>query len=129
MQDKVSIVQIMGSWCPNCMDEIRYMTAFGRLAHPDLRLVGITFERKRMEEGPAIERMIRDLAIDYPLLYGGEPTHSRQPAADCSFDLSPPPFSSIGRAGAPHTPVSGPGTSAYAAYAEETRSVSDLLSE
>ena len=26
MQDKVTIVQIMGSWCPNCMDEIRYMT-------------------------------------------------------------------------------------------------------
>ena len=136
MQDKVSIVQIMGSWCPNCMDEIRYMTGLrDELAHPDLRLVGITFERKGewKKDRPAVERMIRDLAIDYPLLYGGGIRHIRDSLPQIAAFRSFPTSIFIDREGRVrriHAGFSGPGTSAYAAYAEETRSfVSDLLSE
>ncbi|NBR83278.1 MAG: TlpA family protein disulfide reductase [Flavobacteriia bacterium] len=136
MQDKVTIVQIMGSWCPNCMDEIRYMTGLrDELAHEDLRLVGITFERRGewKKDRPAVERMIQDLAIDYPLLYGGGSRHIRDSLPQIAPFRSFPTSIFIDREGRVrriHAGFSGPGTSAYAAYAEETRSfVSDLLNE
>ena len=136
MQDKVTIVQIMGSWCPNCMDEIRYMTGLrDELAHEDLRLVGITFERRGewKKDRLAVERMIQDLGIDYPLLYGGGSRHIRDSLPQIAPFRSFPTSIFIDREGRVrrvHAGFSGPGTSAYAAYAEETRSfVSDLLSE
>ncbi|MDZ7849131.1 MAG: TlpA disulfide reductase family protein [Owenweeksia sp.] len=40
------IITIMGSWCPNCMDEARYLTDLHRQYHDDgLAIVGLTFER------------------------------------------------------------------------------------
>jgi peroxiredoxin len=43
---KVVIVQLMGSWCPNCMDETKFLASFYDKYKPKgLEVVGLAFER------------------------------------------------------------------------------------
>lgn len=68
------IITIMGSWCPNCMDEAGHLTDLYNAYHKDgLVVVGLTFERVRNRE-EAIARaskMVADLEIPYPVLLAG----------------------------------------------------------
>ena len=44
-QNKTVIVQIMGSWCPNCMDETRFLTSLYKKYHSEgLEIVALAFE-------------------------------------------------------------------------------------
>lgn len=71
---KPVIVQIMGSWCPNCMDETRYLGQIYDQYHDEgLEIIGLTFERAKNKE-MAIARankMVNDLSIEYPVLLAG----------------------------------------------------------
>jgi thiol-disulfide isomerase/thioredoxin len=71
---KPVIVQIMGSWCPNCLDESLYLKEQYNQYHEDgLEVVGLTFERARDYE-TALKRatkMERDLELPYPILLAG----------------------------------------------------------
>jgi thiol-disulfide isomerase/thioredoxin len=45
-KNKVVIIQIMGSWCPNCMDETKFLASFYDAYKPKgLEVVGLAFER------------------------------------------------------------------------------------
>ncbi|MDB5011758.1 MAG: TlpA family protein disulfide reductase, partial [Mucilaginibacter sp.] len=45
-KNKVVIVQIMGSWCPNCMDETAYLINYYKKYHPKgVEIVGLAYER------------------------------------------------------------------------------------
>ncbi len=45
-KNKVVVVQIMGSWCPNCMDETRYYAeTYSRLKNKGLEVVALAFEK------------------------------------------------------------------------------------
>ena len=45
-KDKVVIVQIMGSWCPNCMDETAFFAPLYNRFHPKgLEIVGLAYEK------------------------------------------------------------------------------------
>jgi peroxiredoxin len=45
-KNKVVIVQILGSWCPNCMDETEYMIKYYKKFHPKgIEVVGLAYER------------------------------------------------------------------------------------
>jgi thiol-disulfide isomerase/thioredoxin len=45
-KNKVVIVQIMGSWCPNCMDETKFLASFyDKYRSKGLEVVGLAFER------------------------------------------------------------------------------------
>jgi thiol-disulfide isomerase/thioredoxin len=45
-KNKVVIIQIMGSWCPNCMDETKFLSAFYDEYKPKgLEVIGLAFER------------------------------------------------------------------------------------
>ena len=71
--NKPVIVQIMGSWCPNCMDESRYLKEVQAKHGEDLAIVGLTFERARDRE-TALKRarkMQQDLDLPYPILLAG----------------------------------------------------------
>lgn len=73
-KDKAVIVQIMGSWCPNCMDETRYLNVVYDDYHNDgLEIVGLSFERVKSKEiaEKRVEKMIKDLKIQYPILMAG----------------------------------------------------------
>lgn len=74
MQGRVRLVQIMGSWCPNCMDESRLLTEmYDRHHAAGLEIIAIAFEKQR-DQGAAIRQLKRykgRLGIPYHVLYGG----------------------------------------------------------
>lgn len=77
---KPVIITIMGSWCPNCMDEARHLTNLYEAYHDQgLEIVGLTFERVRNRE-EAVQRaqkMVDDLNIPYPVLLAGATREDR----------------------------------------------------
>ena len=57
-QDKVVIIQLMGSWCPNCMDETKLFSKWYRqYQNQGLEIVGVAFERS-----PDLETAARNLS-------------------------------------------------------------------
>ena len=73
-KDKPVIVQIMGSWCPNCMDETRLFTElYDKYSPKGLKIVGLCFESNNFEESRIrIERFVSQLNAKYDFLYAGE---------------------------------------------------------
>ena len=75
LRGKVAVIQIMGSWCPNCMDETRMMVDFHREWAPKgVAFVAVAFERSGTREEAKIPlgKCVRDLQIPYPVLFGGK---------------------------------------------------------
>ncbi|MBN1634566.1 MAG: TlpA family protein disulfide reductase [Ignavibacteria bacterium] len=71
---KVVILQIMGSWCPNCMDETKLLAELYETYQPKgLEIIGLSFESKDFEESKRrIERFVKQLNAGYTFLYAGE---------------------------------------------------------
>ncbi len=45
-KNKVVIIQLMGSWCPNCMDETKFLTPFyDKYKSKGLEVIGLAFEK------------------------------------------------------------------------------------
>lgn len=69
--NKVVVVQIMGSWCPNCLDESRYYSEYYR-THPnkDLEFVALAFEYAKSKEAAlaGLKRLKDRVGIEYPIL-------------------------------------------------------------
>ncbi|GAB3024246.1 TlpA family protein disulfide reductase [Spirosoma pulveris] len=138
-KNKVTIVQIMGSWCPNCMDETNFLSPwYKRNKQRGVEIVGLAFERspEMSESGPKIERMKQRFQIDYPVVLAG--TNDKVQASKALPDLSAvvafPTTIFIDKKGQVrhiHTGFSGPGTGKYYdQYVEEfTRLVDKLLAE
>lgn len=73
-RDKVVIVTIGGSWCPNCHDEAAFLREFLRDRRgAGLAVVQLMFEYTAdFDEAAALARdFIRKFAIDYPVLIAG----------------------------------------------------------
>ncbi|GAB3729243.1 peroxiredoxin family protein [Spirosoma lituiforme] len=138
-KNKVTIVQIMGSWCPNCMDETNFMSPwYKRNKQRGVELVGLSFERSpnMAESGPKIERMKQRFNIDYPVVLAG--TNDKAQASKALPELNAvvafPTTIFIDKKGQVrhiHTGFSGPGTGKYYdQYVEEfNRLVDKLLAE
>ncbi|MFY7671764.1 peroxiredoxin family protein [Tenacibaculum sp. MEBiC06402] len=70
-KNKVTIVQIMGTWCPNCLDESKfYANYYDKNKSKDLEFVALAFEvAKTKEEGfQLINRLVTQTGINYPVL-------------------------------------------------------------
>ena len=68
---KVVIVQIMGTWCPNCLDESKYYTKFYQAnAERGVEIVALAFEYAKTEDKAfsSIARLRKKLDIAYPIL-------------------------------------------------------------
>lgn len=79
---KPLMVQIMGSWCPNCVDETRLLNELYAKYHDrGLEMFAVAFEKyedpARAQE--ALQRFRKTLQVPYPVLYGG--TASKEVAA------------------------------------------------
>jgi len=70
-KNKVVLVQIMGSWCPNCLDESKYYAEFYKdNKHKDFEIVALAFEYAKTKEKAfnSIARMKDRVGIEYPIL-------------------------------------------------------------
>lgn len=71
---KVVIVQIMGSWCPNCLDETYYLNDLYKQYHAKgLEIVAVAFERSRTKEKAieCVRRLKTKVGAEYEFLMGG----------------------------------------------------------
>lgn len=135
-QNKVVIVQIFGTWCPNCMDETKYLVELHSKYHSQgLEIIGLDFENKPTLEyfKPRAERFIRDLNVPYKIVLAGN--SNKKKAAEAlpmlNHILSYPTAIIIDRKGEIqeiHTGFSGPGTGeAYLNYKKEMEELIDSL--
>ncbi len=70
---KTKLINIMGTWCPNCKDEIIFLKEIKETLGDDIELVTIAFERYRDEaKAKSILKKYKSaLDFDWPILLGG----------------------------------------------------------
>ena len=135
-KNKVTIVQILGSWCPNCMDETNFLSPwYKKNKQRGIEVLGLAFERspEMTISGPKIERMKQRFQIDYPVVLAG--TNDKVQASKALPDLNAvvafPTTIFIDKKGLVrhiHTGFSGPGTGKYyEQYVEEFNRLVDKL--
>jgi thiol-disulfide isomerase/thioredoxin len=74
-KNKPVIIQLMGSWCPNCLDESRYLSAlYKQYQAKGLEVVAICFEKSEdFEKSQAqVSRMATRTGITYQVLLSGK---------------------------------------------------------
>ena len=82
-KNKVVLVQIMGTWCPNCLDETKYFTTFYKNQNPDnFEIISLAFEYAKTEESAfkAITKLKNRVGVPYPILLAQYGTSNKQKA-------------------------------------------------
>lgn len=81
--DKVVLVQIMGTWCPNCLDETKFYVDFIK-NNPglDIEFVALAFEYAKTEEKAwnGIRRLKNRVGVEYPILLAQYGTSDKKKA-------------------------------------------------
>ncbi len=135
-QGRATLVQISGSWCPNCMDESRFIQELlDKYEAQGLQAVGVYFERYQETDKARkqIADMASDLGITYPMYYGGKA--SKRVAGevfDCLNEISSfPTLIFVDRKGNVkriHTGFYGPGTGPnFEAFKADTEAVIEAM--
>ncbi|CAM4307200.1 peroxiredoxin family protein [Zobellia nedashkovskayae] len=79
-QNKVVLVQIMGSWCPNCLDETKfYVNYLKENKLEDLEMVALAFESAKSKElaFKNINRLKERIGVNYPILLAQYGTYDK----------------------------------------------------
>lgn len=133
LKNKVVIVQILGTWCPNCLDESRYFKTLYDKYHKDgLEIISIAYERsdELLERLATIKKYKQVNDLNFTYLDGGcycDKLVEKDFNMLNSFSSYPTSFF-INRAGKIvliHTGFSGPGTGEY--YTEYTKKTESLV--
>jgi len=120
-QGKVVVVQLMGSWCPNCMDETAYLAPYYRAnKNRGFEIIGLAYEQSAAFEKakPRLARLKNRFNIEYNILVAGqrdkEATAKTLPMLN--HVLAFPTTIIVDKKGTVrkiHTGFSGPGTGKY----------------
>lgn len=70
---KALVVQVLGSWCPNCLDETRFLNEYFQKKPENVSFIGLAFERKSDPEyvWGRINNLKNRLQPAYPIWWGG----------------------------------------------------------
>ncbi len=119
--NKVLILQIFGTWCPNCMDETKFLTQWYHENHErGVEILGLAYERKDDFEYASgrVKKMIEKLSVPYDFVIAG--TNNKDKASETLPMLNKviafPTTIFIGKDGKVkyiHTGFEGPGTGIY----------------
>jgi len=122
-KNKVVIVQIMGSWCPNCMDETAFINGgYYQKYHPKgVEVIGLAYERTPdfAQSKKAVQQIKAHFNIPYPILITGytpghgDPQKSLPMLADFKGFPTTIIIDKQGNVRKIHTGFSGPGTGDY----------------
>jgi thiol-disulfide isomerase/thioredoxin len=136
-QNKVKIIQIMGTWCPNCRDETDFLVNYLK-EHPDqdVEVIALAFERYKEKDKAmeALKRYQEHFKMDYELLLAGNSNKAEASKVLPMLNavLAYPTMIVIdknNRVQRIHTGFSGPATSEYKQFkAEFSRFILQLLS-
>lgn len=135
LNDKVVLIQIMGSWCPNCYDETNYLKELYAKHSSEIEILGVGFEtpKETFDKIMTLNNYKRVMEIPYPLMVGGDACKS------CAINIFPmlndivsfPTLIIIDKKGQIrkiHTGFSGPGTGEYyTQFVKETNEFIEFL--
>jgi thiol-disulfide isomerase/thioredoxin len=138
-RNKVVVVQLMGTWCPNCIDETAFLNEYytknkGR----GVEMIAIDFEKNTDSSKVKnnIDRLRQRIAVDYPIVYGGSSNRDSSSAALPMLNkvMAYPTTIFLDRKGnvrKTHTGFSGPATGkAFSDYRDEfSLFIDQLLAE
>ncbi|EAY29152.1 TlpA disulfide reductase family protein [Microscilla marina] len=120
-KNKVVLVQIFGTWCPNCLDETAFLAPwYDKNKSRGVEIIGLAYERSPefAKAKKRIEKMIKRYNIGYDFLFAGH--NDKKEAAKTlpmlNHILSFPTTIFIDRQGKVrkiHTGFNGPGTGKY----------------
>lgn len=136
---KVVVVQLLGSWCPNCLDETNFLAPWYRANRArGVEVIGLGFERGTDPQvATARLRKLRErLGVAYDIALAGEASTAAAAAAlpQLRAVLAFPTTILLGKDGTVrqvHTGFSGPGTGAHYAAWQKTfeADIARLLAE
>jgi thiol-disulfide isomerase/thioredoxin len=138
-ENKVLILQIFGTWCPNCMDETKFLTQwYKENKDRGVEIVGLAYERKADFDyaSERVKKMKDKLQVPYDFVIAG--TNDKEKAAETLTMLNKviafPTTIFIGKDGKVkhiRTGFEGPGTGIYYEQFKErfNQMVNELLAE
>ncbi|SDY32014.1 peroxiredoxin family protein [Hymenobacter psychrophilus] len=137
---KVVVVQLLGSWCPNCMDETNFLAPwYAQNKQRGVEIIGLGYERASDDEATAkrkLTKMKQRLNVGYDLALAGtaDKDAAGQTLPQVQKVLAFPTIIFIDKKGEVrkiHTGFSGPGTGQYYAQqnAEFNKTMDQLLAE
>ncbi len=123
---KVLVLQLMGSWCPNCLDETTFLAPwYEKNKQRGVEIIGLGYERSAAYDkaAPRLRKLQDRYRIGYDLAVAGVSNKDSvaKSLPQLATFLAFPTTVFIDKKGAVrkiHTGFSGPGTGKY--YAEET---------
>lgn len=134
-KNKVLVLQIFGSWCPNCMDETKFLADWYRKnSARGVEVLGLAYERKDdfTYASERVRKMKEKLNVPYDFVIAG--TNDKQKAAATlpmlNQVLAFPTTIFIGKDGKVkyiHTGFSGPGTGVY--YEQFVQRFNQIINE
>jgi peroxiredoxin len=118
---KVVVIELMGSWCPNCIDESRFLAPYYKKnKSKGLEAIGLSFEYSddMKVSGPKIKNFIGKIGIPYPIVLAGKPDEATiEKVLPMLHKINGYPTTIIidkqGKVREIHTGFSGPGTGVY----------------
>jgi thiol-disulfide isomerase/thioredoxin len=133
---KVVLVNISGSWCPNCHDEAPFLSAlYKKYRAKGLEIVALSFEEEDQLKNPArLRAFMKEYGIEYTVLIPGIPDDA-QAKLPQAVNLNAFPTTFVlgrdGRVRAVHAGFPSPGSGAFYVKAERemTELVERLLAE
>ncbi len=134
-ENKVVIIQIFGTWCPNCMDETKFLSDwYQKNKDKGVEIVAIAFERKNDIDyaSTRIEKLKKRFNVQYDFLFGGmsDKSYTSKALPMLKGSISFPTMIVIDRSKKVrdiHTGFSGPGTGEY--YATFVEDFNNLMDE
>ncbi len=128
---KVLVIQILGSWCPNCMDETVFISNFYKKnKRKNIAVIGLAFERSPefAEARKRVEKLIKRFDIQYDVLIAGTDNNASATLPMLNKVAAFPTTIFIDKKGKVrkiHTGFSGPGTGVY--YEELTEEFKNFV--
>jgi len=138
-KNKVIILQILGSWCPNCLDEAPlFIEMYNQYRDQGLEIIGLSYERTEdfTKSQAAVRNFIRRLKINYPVLIApvavGDTLRTEKTLPQINKIPAFPTTIFIGRDGrisSIHSGFNGPGTGEeeYSKQKAEYRHIAEEL--
>ncbi len=79
-RNKVVLIEITGSWCPNCHDEAPFLAAlYNKYRGQGLEVVALSFEEAEQLANPTrLRAFIKEYGIKYTVLLGGETSSAKE---------------------------------------------------
>ncbi len=134
-KNKVTIVQIMGTWCPNCLDETKFLKEmYAKYHEAGLEIISVAYETPTVfeEQVQKVKLLKSRLNLDFTFLIGGQ---ANKALASEQFSMLNQIISyptaifldKNGQVAKIHTGFNGPGTGKI--YTDFIKETEDLIKE